>query len=94
MPLLLVVDDEPNILYTVAETLGSDKLNIVSAGTAREGIEAVRRERPDVVLLDVRLPDMSGLDAFQRMHEIDPRPIRVGLYFPLVPGWREWAPAL
>ncbi len=30
----------------------------------------------------------------QVMHEIDPRPIRVGLYFPLVPGWREWAPAL
>ena len=30
----------------------------------------------------------------QVMREIDPRPIRVGLYFPLVPGWREWSPAL
>ena len=30
----------------------------------------------------------------QVMREIDPRPIRVGLYFPLVPGWREWIPAL
>ena len=46
---------------------------MVSAGTAREGIEIVRRRAPDVVLLDVRLPDMSGLDAFERMHEIDSR---------------------
>lgn len=73
MSVLLVVDDEPNITYTIAETLGSDELKVVAAGTAREGIEAVRRQRPDVVLLDVRLPDLSGLDAFQRMHEIDPR---------------------
>jgi nitrogen regulation protein NR(I) len=73
MPLLLVVDDEPNIAYTIAETLGTAELKINSAGTARDGLEAVRRERPDAVLLDVRLPDMSGLDAFQRIHEIDPR---------------------
>lgn len=72
-PLLLVVDDEPNIVYTVEETLGSKELEVVSAGTAREGIELVRRRAPDVVLLDVRLPDMSGLDAFERMHEIDSR---------------------
>src|SRR5262245_34971471 len=73
MTVLLVVDDEPNIPFTVTETLGSTDLQIVSASTARDGIEAVRRRRPDAVLLDVRLPDMSGLDAFQRMHEIDPR---------------------
>ena len=72
-PLLLVVDDEPNIVSTVEETLGSKELEVVSAGTAREGIELVRRRAPDVVLLDVRLPDMSGLDAFERMHEIDSR---------------------
>jgi ATP-dependent helicase/nuclease subunit A len=37
----------------------------------------------------------TQLEAYaQVMREIDPRPIRVGLYFPLVPGWREWAPAL
>ena len=73
MPLLLVVDDEPNIPFTVTETLGSSELQIISAGTAREGIETLRRQRPDAVLLDVRLPDMSGLDAFQQMREIDSR---------------------
>lgn len=66
MPLLLVIDDEPNITFTINETLSSDELRVISAGTARQGFEAIRRRRPDVVLLDVRLPDMSGLDAFSR----------------------------
>lgn len=73
MPTLLVVDDEPNIIFTVEETLGSSDLKIISASTAREGIQAVGAHRPDAVLLDVRLPDMSGLDAFYRIHEIDSR---------------------
>jgi two-component system nitrogen regulation response regulator GlnG len=73
MPKLLVIDDEPNIIYTIRETLGSSQLEIMSANTAKEGIEIVQRMRPDVVLLDVRLPDMSGLDAFDRIHDIDPR---------------------
>lgn len=73
MATLLVVDDEPNILYTIRETLTAPDLEVISAATAREGIEAVRSSRPDAVLLDVRLPDMSGLDAFQRMREIEAR---------------------
>lgn len=73
MPKLLVIDDEPNITFTIAETLGSAELQVLTAGTAREGIELLRRQRPDVVLCDVRLPDQSGLDAFERMREIDPR---------------------
>lgn len=72
IPQLLVVDDEPNIVYTIAETLGSAELKVVSASTGKDAIESVRRLRPDVVLLDVRLPDMSGLDAFDRIHQIDP----------------------
>lgn len=73
MPKLLVIDDEPNITFTIAETLGSKDLQVLTAGTAREGIELVRRQKPDVVLCDVRLPDMSGLDAFNQIHQIDPR---------------------
>ncbi len=73
MPKLLVIDDEPNITFTISETLGSKDLQVLTAGTAREGIELVRRQNPDVVLCDVRLPDLSGLDAFDRMHQIDPR---------------------
>jgi len=73
MPKLLVIDDEPNITFTISETLGSRDLQVLTAGTAREGIELFRRHHPDVVLCDVRLPDLSGLDAFDRMHQVDPR---------------------
>ena len=73
MNTLLVVDDEPNIRFTLAEGLGSPQLTVLEAATAGEGIRAVRARRPDAVLLDVRLPDMSGLEAFRAMRAIDPR---------------------
>jgi two-component system nitrogen regulation response regulator GlnG len=73
MDKLLIVDDEPNIVFTVSEALGSPELKVISASTAREGLDAVRSQKPDVVLLDVRLPDQSGLDAFDQIHRIDPR---------------------
>lgn len=73
MQTLLVVDDEPNVLYSLERSLQSDTLKVITAHTAQEGIELVQQRRPDVVILDVRLPDMSGLDAFARIHEFDPR---------------------
>ncbi len=70
---LLVVDDEPNLRFSLEEGLKSPTLEVQTAPNAREGIEAVRRDRPDAVLLDVRLPDMGGLDAFDEIRRIDPR---------------------
>ena len=60
MPTLLVVDDEPNVLYSLEKALQSDALDVRTASTARHGLDLVRRLRPDVVLLDVRLADMGG----------------------------------
>lgn len=73
MQTLLVVDDEPNVLYSLERSLQSETVKVITAHTAQEGIELVQQRRPDVVILDVRLPDMSGLDAFARIHEFDPR---------------------
>jgi DNA-binding NtrC family response regulator len=73
MQKLLVVDDEPNVLYSLQRSLQSDVLQVLTAQTARQGIETARQERPDAVLLDVRLPDMSGLDAFEGIRQVDPR---------------------
>ena len=73
MPRLLIVDDEPNLLYSLKKVLRSDSLEIITAETARAGIDKVRDLRPDVVILDVRLPDMSGLDAFSEISRIDAR---------------------
>jgi len=73
MSTLLVIDDEPNIVFSIKETLSSPQVAVISAATAREGIEMVRQRRPDAAILDVRLPDQSGLDAYDKIRQIDPR---------------------
>jgi nitrogen regulation protein NR(I) len=73
MPSLLVVDDEANVLYSLAKSLQSDTLDVLTASTGRGGIELVEQRRPDVVILDVRLSDLSGLEVFDRIRQIDPR---------------------
>jgi two-component system nitrogen regulation response regulator GlnG len=73
MPTLLLVDDEPNVLYSLELGLAADDLKIVTARTGKQALAAVRKDPPDVVILDVRLPDMSGLDVFESIRAVDPR---------------------
>src|SRR5262249_32541609 len=73
MPSLLVVDDEANVLYSLAKSLQSDTLEVHTAQTGREGIELVERRRPAAVILAGRRSDMSGLEVFARTRQIDPR---------------------
>ena len=73
MQSLLIIDDEPNVCYTLEKVLGSARLKVLTAATAGAGLEAVRRESPDAVILDVRLPDMPGLDAYRQIRQIDAR---------------------
>jgi len=73
MPKILIIDDEPGILYSLETGLERDTTTVVTAQTARLGLAAVAKEKPDAVILDVRLPDMSGLDAFDQIRESDPR---------------------
>ena len=72
MPNLLIVDDEFSIRYAMEKGLRAEGLKIITTETAQAGIDAVNYHRPDVVICDIRLPDMSGLDAFHKMREIDP----------------------
>lgn len=73
MPTLLVVDDEPSILYFFRQAFCEPEVTLLTASTAAEGVETVIRERPDVIILDIDLPDASGLETFRRVHEIDTR---------------------
>lgn len=70
---LLIVDDDPELLYSLERALRSDSLEVVTALSAGEGIQQVHATHPAAVIMDVRLPDMSGLDAFVRIREIDSR---------------------
>jgi two-component system nitrogen regulation response regulator GlnG len=73
MPSLLVVDDEPAILLAFRHTFGSPTIEVLTAETAQEGLDLARRRHPDVVVLDVQLPDATGLEVFRQLHELDAR---------------------
>src|SRR4051812_28785788 len=73
MPTLLVVDDEPSILHFFRRAFPGPDVTLLTASSAAEGLEAVTRDRPDVVILDINLPDASGLDTFRRIHAADPK---------------------
>ncbi|CAN5303029.1 sigma-54 dependent transcriptional regulator [soil metagenome] len=71
MATLLIIDDEPNVLYSLQTGLQSESLRIVTAKTARQGLALIEKESPDAVILDVKLPDRSGLDLFQDIKSRD-----------------------
>ncbi len=73
MPTLLVIDDEPAIQHAFQRAFRGGELTLRAASTAAEAVEAVSRERPDVVVLDVRLPDATGLETYHRLRAIDAR---------------------
>jgi len=75
---LLVVDDEPNIRELLSASLRFVGFKVVSAASGAEALAAVARERPDLVVLDVMLPDMTGFAVVSRLREETGRPLRPG----------------
>ena len=73
MPTLLIVDDEPSILTAFRRAFRDWPLNLVTAETAYDGLALAREHHPDVIILDVRLPDMSGLEALRSLRALDAR---------------------
>ncbi|MCA9607179.1 MAG: sigma-54-dependent Fis family transcriptional regulator, partial [Myxococcales bacterium] len=69
---VLVVDDEKNIRRTLRMVLEGEGYEVDEAGTAEEGIARVDEGGVDLVILDVRLPGMSGLDALDKLRGLDP----------------------
>ncbi len=71
---LLLVDDDPDlILAQIHSVFSGSQHRIEVARTGEGGIRSVTEWAPDVVLLDLRLPDLSGLDVYQRIRQIDAR---------------------
>jgi two-component system, NtrC family, nitrogen regulation response regulator GlnG len=73
MPTLLVIDDGPSILPFFRRAFQEPQTTLLTASSASEGLEKVRSGYPDVVILDINLPDASGLETFQHIHRIDLR---------------------
>jgi len=63
LPTILVVDDEPQIRRTLGEALRDLPARVIDASTARGALESACRDRPNLILLDLGLPDRSGLEV-------------------------------
>jgi DNA-binding NtrC family response regulator len=71
-PLLLVVDDEPGVLALVRRVAETEGFEVLTCGGGREAIEVAARRTPDLVLVDLRMPDVGGLDVVRAIREADP----------------------
>jgi DNA-binding response OmpR family regulator len=68
---ILVVDDEPGIVEIVEANLLGDGFEVVSASNGKEGLEMVQSEQPELIVLDVMMPEMDGWQVLKAL-ETDP----------------------
>ncbi|MGW0073424.1 response regulator, partial [Streptosporangium sandarakinum] len=67
---LLVVDDEPNIRELLSASLRRSGFEVITAADGREAVHFAERTRPDLVVLDVMLPDMDGFSVAGRLRDV------------------------
>src|SRR2546423_5812672 len=71
---LLLIDDDPVLIpEQVRQAFAAPRYRVEVAGTGAEGLKRVGARPPDVILLDLRLPDQSGLDVYQQIRQLDAR---------------------
>ncbi len=73
MAKILVIDDEPGIRDLLDTLLSRKGYDVVLAENGRKGLELFRREHPDVIVLDLKMPGMDGFTVLQQINSLDPR---------------------
>ena len=76
-PLILLIDDEPQILRALKTILQANRFRVVSAATGEQGIALAVAQPPDVIILDLTLPDMGGIEVCQQIRQWSSVPIIV-----------------
>ena len=71
MPRVLIVDDEPDFVELLREFLTAKGYEVAAAYDGEEALRKVKEDRPHLVLLDVRMPKMNGLEVLRQLREID-----------------------
>ena len=69
---ILVIDDEASICFAFERFFGARGYRVLSAGTGAQGLALCRSELPDILFVDVRLPDADGLDLLEELHSMVP----------------------
>lgn len=71
---ILIVEDEPDYLDLLEHVLKKAGYSVAKAANGEDGLKAYKESKPDLVLLDLNLPDMDGLDICRRIRAEGPRP--------------------
>jgi DNA-binding NtrC family response regulator len=71
-PTLLVIDDEPGVLVVIERFASARGFTVVTRSDARAALAEVRTIKPDAVMVDLRMPDINGLDVLRAIRQIDP----------------------
>ena len=74
-PLILVADDEPRITKLVSITLGEEGFRVITASGGEDAVRKAEMYRPDVVLLDIVMPDLDGIEVMRQLREWRPVPV-------------------
>jgi two-component system KDP operon response regulator KdpE len=74
---ILIIDDEPNIVATVSPLLRARGYDVLSAVSGRAGLDALERDKPDLVVLDLGLPDLDGVDVCRQVRQTSNVPVLV-----------------
>ncbi|MBN2422432.1 response regulator [Candidatus Woesearchaeota archaeon] len=66
----MIVDDDEDILYSVEKLLTKKtKYSVIKANSGKKGLELLKKEKPDLILLDIMMPEMDGWDVVEKIHE-------------------------
>jgi two-component system nitrogen regulation response regulator GlnG len=73
MAKLLLIDDEADVLYSFRRIFDSPDLEITTAGSGEDGLKIIPRLKPDLVISDIRMGGLTGLETLRRIRELDPK---------------------
>ena len=74
----LIVDDEPDVVDSVSELFTLRNYNVITATSGTKALELVKKENPNIIILDIRMPDINGIDVLKEVKKNYPK-IRVNM---------------
>jgi DNA-binding response OmpR family regulator len=89
---LLIVDDDINIQRLYKEELEEEGYSVIIAGTGKEALDMFNKENPDIVTLDILMPDIDGISLLRKIKELSPKtPVIMSTAYDYRDDFAVWA---